>query len=280
MRLILSLLCPLLVTFAAIADDDVETASVAKSADIAAAKEKGAADRVVAEVINGSIELVVDDGRDAPLVEAEFTVDGNDEKDIKRRSELVRLYAERAADQTVVVQPIFPGKAMKRDSVKVRIVVPKCGDTSLKCTNGAVTTAGTAGKLKISTRNGAIKVANHAGSIDANAANGGVEIKGAGAEVRVSAGNGAVEVSLADGNDLPFEVESKTGTVRVEVGPTFDGIVKMNTTTGEISLSDSGKRLRTTHETEHSRTVELGAAGGTSEIRTTTGSVRLAVRSK
>ena len=37
MRLILSLLCPLLVTFAAIADDDVETASVAKSADIAAA---------------------------------------------------------------------------------------------------------------------------------------------------------------------------------------------------------------------------------------------------
>lgn len=280
MRLILSLLCPLLMTFAAIADDDVQTASVAKSADIVAAKDKDSADRVVAEVLNGSIELVVDAGRDVPLVEAEFTVDGNDEKDIKRRSELVRLYAERAADQTVVVQPIFPGKAMKHDSVKVRIIVPKCGDTSLKCTNGTISTAGTAGKLKVSTRNGAIKVAGHAGSIDANAANGGIEIKGAGAEVRATAANGAIEIVLADGNDRPFEIESKTGAVRVEVGATFDGTVKMNTTSGEISLNDSGKRMRTTHETEHARTVEIGAAAGSSEIRTTTGSVRLAIRSK
>jgi len=280
MRPLLSLLIPFLLTFAAVADDDIETMKVSRSADIAAAKDASKPERVVGEVANGSIELVVDAGRDTPLVEAEFTVGGIDEKDLKRRAELVRLYAERAADQSVVVQPIFPGKMVRGDSVKVRIVVPKCGDSSLKCANGAITVSGTAGKLKVSTRNGAIKVTGHAGSIEANASNGNIEITGAGAEVKATSANGAVEVSLADGNDLPFDIESKTGDVRVEVGAAFDGQVKMHTTTGGISLSDSGRRMRTTHETDHARTVELGAGTGHSEIRTTTGSVRLAVRSK
>jgi hypothetical protein len=281
MRLLLALLCPLAVTFAALADDDdVGTAKITRSALISAAKDMKAGDRVIAEVARGSIELVVDEGRDTPQVEAEFTVDGSDEKDVKRRSELVRLFAERAADQTVVVQPIFPGKAMKRDSVKLRIVVPKCGEASMKIANGALTTAGTAGKLKLVAKNGAIKISKHAGSIDANTTNGAIDIDGAGAEVRASATNGAVSVSLTDDNDLPFDVESSNGTVRVEVGAGFDGIVKMHTTTGSLDVSDSARRARTTQSTEHSKTVEIGAAGGQSDIRTTTGSIRLTVRGK
>ncbi len=280
MRPLLSLLVPFLLTFAAVADDDVETMKVSRSADIAAAKDASKPERVVGEVANGSIELIVDAGRDTPLVEAEFTVGGVDEKDLKRRAELVRLYAERAADQSVVVQPIFPGKMVRGDSVKVRIVVPKCGDSSLKCANGAITVSGTAGKLKVSTRNGAIKVTGHAGSLEANASNGDIEISGAGAEVKATSANGAVEVSLADGNDLPFDIESKTGDVSVEVGAAFDGQVKMHTTNGGISLSDPSRRMRTTHETDHARTVEVGAGTGHSEIRTTTGSVRLSVRAK
>ena len=119
-----------------------------------------------------------------------------------------------------------------------------------------------------------------AGAIHISQSNGNIEITGAGAEVKATSANGGVDVSLADGNDLPFDIESKTGDVRVEVGASFDGQVKMHTTTGGISLSDSGRRMRTTHETEHARTVELGAGTGHSEIRTTTGSVRLSVRSK
>jgi hypothetical protein len=281
MRLLLALLCPFVMTFAATADDDdTSTAIITRTIEVAAAKDKNAADRVIAEVANGSIELIVDAGRDRPQVEAEFTIDGSDEKDVKRRSELVRLFAERAADQTVVVQPIFPGKAMKRDSVKLRIVVPKCGEASMKSANGSLMTAGTAGKLKLVAKNGAIKISKHAGSIDASATNGAIDIEGAGAEVRASATNGAVSVALADDNDLPFDVESSNGTVRVEVGAGFDGIVKMHTTTGSLDVSDSARRARTTQSTEHSKTVELGAAGGQSDIRTTTGSIRLTIRAK
>ena len=97
-----------------------------------------------------------------------FTVDGKDDKDLKRRIELVKLFAERAADQTVVVQPMFPGKAMARDSVAVRIVVPKCGDSALKVTNGTLRAVGTSGKIKLSCKNGSVRVERPAGSVDAN----------------------------------------------------------------------------------------------------------------
>ncbi len=254
--------------------------TVERIVDIAAAKAEGHAERIMAEASNGSIELVVDATLDAPHIEATFTVEGEDEKDVARRAELVKLFAERAADQTLVVRPIFPGKEMPRDTVRVRIVVPKSGDCTLRSANGALTVTGTAGKLKLNAKNGAIRVERHTGSVDANAANGAIEILHAGGEVRASAANGAITVSLADGNDLPFEIETRTGSVRVEVGTDFDGIVKMHTTGGELSVSDSGKRARTPQSTDHARTIEIGAAGVTSEARSTTGSVKLTIRAK
>lgn len=265
---------------ARVQDDEVSTGRVERTSEIAAPKEKGLADRVIAEIGAGSIELVVDPNRDAPHIEAEFTIDGRDDKDVKRRTELVKLYAERAADQTIVVQPLFPGKPMARDSVRVRIVVPKSGEVTIRSTTGSISTAGTEGKMKLTTKGGAVTVKGHAGSLDVHAGDGEVEIEGARAEVRVSAGNGAVAVALADGNDLPFEIEARNGSVRVEVGAAFDGIVKMHTTSGSLDLKDPTKRSRLPQTTEHSKTVEIGAATGNSEIRTTTGSIRLSIRAK
>ena len=281
MRLLLSIVCPLLLTFPALADDDdVSTGAVTRTVDVARAKDATKADRVIAEVVNGSIELVVDAGRDTPQVEAEFTVDGSDEKDVKRRTELVKLYAERAADQTVVVQPMFPGKAMKRDSVKVRIIIPSCGEASLKSANGTLATRGTAGKLKLHAKNGAISVDGHVGALDATSTSGSIEIKGAGGEVRATSTSGSIEVRLADGNNRPFEIESRTGTVRVEVGASFNGTVKLNTTSGGLDLADGARRARMTLASDHAKTFEIGEPGDQSEIRTTTGSIKLSVRAK
>jgi len=267
---------------AARAQDSV-TGSVERIVEIAAAKDAKPAvvlERVIAEAAAGSIELVVDATVAAPRVEAKFTVDGKDDKDLKRRMELVKLFAERAADQTVVVQPMFPGKAMARDSVALRIVVPGCGDSALKIADGSLRAAGTSGKLKLTSRKGAIRVERAAGSIDANATNGSIDIVDAGAEVRASAAEGAVTVVLADGNDLPFDVETRSGTARVEVGAGYDGIVTMHSTSGDLDVSDSGKRTRTPKLGDHSKTVEVGAATGNSAIRSTTGDIKLTVRAK
>ena len=262
------------------ADDDVDTTRIERAVDLAAARDAGLAERVVAEITAGSVELIVDAALDRPRIEAEFTVDGESEKDVKRRAELVKLFAERVADQSVVVQPMFPGKSMPRDSVRVRILVPRCGDSSVKSGAGSIRTVGTAGRLKLNARNGAIRSERHAGSIDASSENGKIEVVDAGGEVRVSSGNGTVEVSLAAGNDLPFDIETRNGTIRVEVGVDFDGIVKIHTTNGAIDVSDPAKRTRVPQSSDHSKTVEVGAAGGHSEVRTTNGAVKFKARSK
>ena len=262
-------------------DDAANTAKLERTAEIEPAKDKAAAERIIAEIGSGSIELSVDPGADRTRVEAEFVVDGRDDKDVKRRSELVKLYATRAADQTVVVQPMFPGKPMRRDSARIRIIVPRCAEASLKSTSGALTALGTAGKLRLNAKSGALKVERHTGSIDAVTGDGTIDITGATAEVRASAGAGGdVKVALADGNDLPFDIEARTGSVRIEVAKDFDGTVKMHTTSGDLDLSDPGKRTRTPQTSEHTRTIEVGAPGGQSEVRTTTGSVKLVVRAK
>ena len=262
------------------AGDDVDPAKVERTADLAAAREAGLAERVIAEVAAGSLELVVDPNISRPRIEAEFTVDGEDEKDVKRRSELVKLFAERVADQTIVVQPMFPGKPMERDAARIRITVPKAGDTSLKSTTGAIKSTGTAGRLKVATKRGAIRVERHAGSLDASGDAGIIEILEAGGEVRVATGDGAVTVVLANGNDLPFDIETRNGTVKLEVAADFDGVVKMHATNARIDVNDSGKHARIPQSSDHSKTVEVGAAGGHSEVRTTAGAIKMKIRAK
>jgi len=71
---------------------------------------------------NGSIELRGDPKATEVRVEAHFEVDGEDEKDVTRRAQLVRLYAERAPDGAVVVDAVFPGKAMPRDRARIVVV--------------------------------------------------------------------------------------------------------------------------------------------------------------
>ena len=158
--------------------------------------------------------------------------------------------------------------------------MPKAGDSSLKSASGDLKVVGTAGNLKLSAKNGTIRAEGHAGSIDASAENGAIDIAEAGGTVRVVAGNGAVTVSLANGNDLPFDIETRNGAVKLEVGADFDGVVKAHSTNGKIDLGDPGKRARVPQSSDHSKTVEIGAAGGQSEIRSTSGTIRIRIRGK
>lgn len=266
------------------ATDDVKPATVHLHAEIALEKDRKAdepvRERILAEVPNGDVELVADAKLVETTVTAEFVVDGEDAKDVERREQLVRVYAERAADGTIVVQPMFPGKPMERDRVKVVIRTPGTGDSMVKTANGAIRVQGTGGSLRVAARNGAVKVAGHAGSIDATTQNGSIEIALATDGVRATTSNGTVRVSLADGNDHPFEIESKAGSVDLEVGADFDGAVRVTTVSGAITLDDPSKRARTPEIGDHSLTAEFGAAAGQSHVETTAGSVVLRLRAK
>jgi len=270
----------LVVTPIARAANEVKTATAHREAEIAREKPadnaksgEPAQERILAEIQDGEIELVVDPKLDETKVTAEFTVDGEDAKDVERREQLVRVYAERTADGTIVVQAMFPGKPMKRDRVKAVILTPGTGDSMVKSVNGAIRVRGTSGSLRVATKNGSIKVSEHTGSVDATAQNGAIEIVLATDGVRATSTNGSVRVSLAEGNDHPFEIESKTGAVDLELPATFDGAVRVTTISGAITLDDPVKRARTPEIGDHSLTAEFGAGVGQSSIETTAGSV-------
>ena len=114
----------------------------------------------------------------------------------------------------------------------------------------------------------------------ASAAQGYVELLGIGGAVKALATDGALTISLADGNDHPFDAQTRTGELRVEVGVDFDGVVKMHSTGGRLDVRDSAGRTRVPNAGDHSKTVEVGAASDQSELRSTTGAVRLTVRAK
>ncbi|MDI9402388.1 MAG: DUF4097 family beta strand repeat-containing protein [Limnohabitans sp.] len=261
--------------------DDVKTSTVAHASEIARARDEDGsevADRVLAEVPRGSIKLTVDRKAREASIEAEFTVDGTDAKDVERRSKLVSLYAVRAADGTVVATPVFPGKLMERDAVKLVIRVPASSDTALKGGEGSVEVRGTSGDLRVSTKSGAITIADHTGLIDARTESGAISIAGATEAVKVKSTSGAISISLADGNDHPFDAESKSGAIAAEVGTSFDGVLRLLSARGEVSLSDDTKRARVVESETHAMTVEFGAAVSHSEMHSMDGRLSITVR--
>lgn len=265
-------------------DDGVKTATVHREAEFAlpASHKEGepVRERILAEITNGELELVVDSKLDETTAVAEFVVDGIDAKDVERREKNTRLFATRSADGTIVFQPLFSGKAMDRDRVKLIIRTPGTGDSMVKSTNGTILVRGTSGALRAITKNGSIKIAQHTGGIEATAQNGGIEIALATDGVRATTANGAIRVSLADGNDHPFEIESKAGAVDFELSAHFDGMVRVTTVSGAITLDDPAKRVRTPEIGDHSVTAEFGAAAGESRIETTSGAVVLRSRAQ
>lgn len=265
-------------------DDGVKTATVHREAEFALPESHKAGEpvreRILAEITNGELELVVDSKLDETTAVAEFTVDGTDAKDVERREKNTRLFATRSADGTIVFQPLFSGKAMDRDRVKLIIRTPGTGDSMVKSANGTIVVRGTSGALRAITKNGSIKIAQHTGGIEATAQNGGIEIALATDGIRATTANGAIRVSLADGNDHPFEIESKAGTVDFELSAHFDGMVRVTTVSGAITLDDPAKRVRTPEIGDHSVTAEYGAAAGESRIETTSGAVVLRSRAQ
>lgn len=275
----------LLASSAALAQTDARTKpkflqTASLTSDVARFTDASEPERIMAVVAVGSIECTVDEKADKTRISAEFEVDGRDAADAERRAKLVKVYAERASDGTIIVDAVFPGTRLPWDAVKLSIVAPPTEEIVLKSTNGTVRARSTTGKLRASSRLGAIVVEGHRGPVDARTTEGRIEITGATEGVQATSAGGAISVALADDNDHPFKVESRGGAVRVEVGVAFDGSVSMASTGGAISVVDQAKRARMSEISDNRRVADIGAAAGQSQIETTSGTIALAVREK
>lgn len=252
--------------------------TVSHNADIARVADAKEGERLMVDIVAGSIECTVDPKAGETRVSAEFSVDGTDADDAQRRAKLVKLYAERASDGTIIVNTVFPGGRLPYDSVKLSVIAPTTDELVLKSTTGSVRAKSTTGKLRASTRTGAISIDGHRGPIDARATDGRIDVTDAHEVVHATTANGAIGVTLADDNDQPFKIESRNGAVRVEVGLAFDGVVNMMTTGGAISVVDPAKRARLSQHSDTRVVAEFGAAASQCEIKTSNGAVTLAAR--
>ena len=235
-------------------------------------------ERLMLEIANGRLRLRSDEKAESTRISAVFTVDGVDAADAERRTKLVRLYAERADEGTIIVGAYFPGKAMPRDSVELDVTAPPAKEAVLKSTDGVVEARGTTGKLRMITRNGEVIVSNHAGSVDARAVNGRILVEGATDSVQAKSTNGPVQIVLADGNDNPFTLEARNGAVIVEVASDFDGVVTMLTANGRLGAVDPAKLVRVSEISSTRLVAEIGEAQGQSTIATSNGAITLVRR--
>lgn len=249
--------------------------TVAKSADIARIADAKEGERLMVDIAVGSIECAVDEKATETRVAADFTVDGKDAADADRRAKLVKLYAERASDGTIIVNTVFPGARLPYDSVKLSVIAPPTEEIVLKSASGSVQAKGTTGSLRARTNTGAVTVSGHRGPLDVRATDGRIDVTGATESVQAISTNGAINLALAEDNDQPFKVESRNGAVRVEVGVAFDGVVNMTTTGGAISVNDPAKRARLSQHSETRLVAEFGAAASQCEIKTSNGAVTL-----
>ncbi|MFM7133807.1 MAG: hypothetical protein ACKO0W_05765 [Planctomycetota bacterium] len=235
--------------------------------------------RVVAETPNGSIELASVDGLAEVRVTVALRVDGESPEEAEQRLALVRIFAERSDDGTIVVQPIFPGKRMPRDSADLRIEVPRAGDANLRTDNGTIATRRTEGTLRATTKNGAVKVDGHRGSVDASTQNGAVDLRGIAGIVRARSANGAIDVTVADGDSSEVDAGSRNGSVRVEVGAGYSGVFQMLGAPGAVLIVDPLGRAKARGE-DTARIVEVGSGGPSSRIDAGNGAATLVIRAK
>ena len=251
------------------AERDAEITRVADAKD---------GERLMLEIANGRLRLRSDAKAESTRISAVFTVDGVDAADAERRTKLVRLYAERADEGTIIVGAYFPGKAMPRDSVELDVTAPPVQEAVLKSADGVVEARGTTGRLRMITRDGEVIVADHAGPVDARAVNGRILVEGATDSVQAKSTNGAVQIVLADGNDNPFTIEARNGAVIVEVASDFDGVVTMLTANGRLGVVDPAKIVRVSEISSTRLVAEVGEAQGQSTVATSNGAITLVRR--
>ncbi len=214
----------------------------------------------------------------------------------QERLETVKVVAERQADGTLRIRPVWPegesawgwNSASQNDGCTFDIEVPDAAGVKVQTSNGGVTLNGLSGAAALSSSNGGVHVNEHAGDLTIDTSNGGVHVDGIDGALKVDTSNGSVEakdvlgpvtvetsnagvdVELAKDNAGPVHISSSNGGVDLTVGPAFKGTLVVDTSNGKVSVPSAlGKVVK---QSKTSATVEVGE-GPKSVVDTSNGSV-------
>ncbi|MSR41899.1 MAG: hypothetical protein EXS10_08385 [Phycisphaerales bacterium] len=252
--------------------DDPPTAMESRTSSIAA-RESKEAERIVIGCDSGDVTVEVDATMDGTKVEASFHLVARDAADLEKRRATTRLFATRSADGSIIVEPILVDGMRAGERVDIVVRTFAAADTSIRAKSGAMKATGVAGKLRMRGANGAVLVRRCSGQIDIHSSRGAIDVFDAVLDVHIASQHAPVSLRYADDADAEFKIETTNGPVTVSVGPLYDGVATLRTTTGGIVLRDSGKRMRTPRLGDTVAQIELGAGVAQSVVETSNGTV-------
>ncbi|HEX4966123.1 MAG TPA: DUF4097 family beta strand repeat-containing protein [Thermoanaerobaculia bacterium] len=158
-------------------------------------------------------------------------------------------------------------------NVNYRIHVPRQAAVDAESVNGAVSLAGTHGKVRLGTTNGAVDVADVTGNVNAGTTNGGVTALRVAGAVKAETTNGAVEIDLTAlpaGSDLSFE--STNGGIHVRLPRDARLSVDAETTNGHVK---SDFDVHGGKQGKHALKGDINGGGGKLSIHTTNGGIEI-----
>lgn len=157
--------------------------------------------------------------------------------------------------------------------VTYRVHVPRRAAVDAQTDNGAVTLAGTRGKVRVETTNGAVDVKDVQGDVVAGSTNGGITATRIAGALKAGTTNGAIDadlISVPQGSDLRFE--STNGGISVRLPRDARLSVDASTTNGRVHSdfdvpgAAKGKR---------SLKGDINGGGGRLVLSTTNGSIEI-----
>lgn len=217
---------------------------------------------------NGSIAVVASDVTQVEI-DATFYSDSRD------RLDRATLVAERLADGTLSVRPVWPGQRRGNEGASITVRTPSANGVHIDTSNGSVNISGLAGKAFLDTSNASIVVREHVGEIFADTTNGSINIADATGKVTADTSNASITVSLAKDNPGPVEIKSSNGSVTFLVGEAFVGKLSADTSNGRVNLLGFGSGVSGLTTTKKSATMTVGEAVHTSRVKTSNASITI-----
>jgi len=246
---------------------------------------------------NGAVSVTADAAATSVHVTAEITCTGLTFAEAQERLGATILSVERAADQTLVVKPVFAGGARGNDSASITITIPNARGAMITTSNGSIDAKGLVGTLTLASSNGRVQVERHNGDVSIDTSNGRIElvaisgtvraetsngrINGAdlGGPVTARSSNGGITIALSLAQRGPMHLHTSNGAIDATVGPGFAGRVAFDTSNGRVSVHDAANRVSIREIDKNDGWIVVGEDASSSQVETSNGRITFTIAS-
>ena len=232
-------------------------------------------------------------------VEAAITASGHDQQQAEDRLAKTTIEIKDRGSLGILIEPKFPEPRHGNEKADLTISIPymKKIDISVESSTGDImitavdgqTKAGTStgnitvhdskGAMTIDSSTGDVQIRQHVGNVDIDTSTGNIEIdQQSGGRIKVDSSTGSIQITLADTGNGPVVADTSTDDITLSVGSGFNGTVDLEASLGLVSINDPGKRVTSKNIKDSEGSIQVGEAGPTSSLGTSTGSITVTIR--